>query len=60
MGPPSGGPASEAFEGGGSRGDIGKRSVKDLQEGWIPFLEGACFGEASADYLVRCTRVKKV
>ena len=60
MGPPSGGPASEAFKGGGSRGDCEKRSVKDLQEGLDTFLGGTCFGEASADYLLGCTKTKKV
>jgi hypothetical protein len=41
-------------------GSVEKRSVRTFKKEWIPFLEGACFGEASADYLVGCTKVEKV
>jgi hypothetical protein len=41
-------------------GSVEKRSVRTYKKEWIPFLEGACFEEASADYLVGCTKVEKV
>jgi hypothetical protein len=34
--------------------------VRTFKKEWVPFLEGACFGEASADYLVGCMKVEKV
>jgi hypothetical protein len=58
MGLPSGRPASEALIWRGSRGEIEKWSVKDLNE--ETFVEGSNFEEASACYLGRCRNRQKV
>jgi hypothetical protein len=34
--------------------------LRTLKKEWIPFLEGTCFGEASADYLIGCPSLEKV
>ena len=61
LGLPSGRPFSEAVKGGGPGGEIGEEvQNRTFKKEWVPFLEGLCYGEASADYLVRCGISKKV
>jgi hypothetical protein len=61
MGLPSGRPAREAFKGRGVQGGYGRGSDKwTIKKGWLPFLVGWQFGEASACYLIRCETEGKV
>jgi hypothetical protein len=60
MGLPSGRPAREAFEGRGPGGLKGRGPYRTFKKEWIPFVEGTIFGEASACYLIRCGKIRKV
>ena len=61
MGPPSGEPAREAFYWeGGPEGGREKGSKSRPSKGVVTFLGWVKFGEASANYLVRCASSQNV
>jgi hypothetical protein len=54
------GPLERQFEEGIQGGFVGRGPIKDLQEGVSTFLGWDVFGEASANYLLRCGIFGKV
>ena len=60
MGPPSGGPAREAFYWREVLKGSREGGPKQTLERVVTFLGRAKFGEASANYLVRCGKVRNV
>ena len=60
LGPPSGGPAREAFCWEGGPEGVERRGLNQTFKGVVTFLGRAKFEEASANYYVRCAKTKNV